>query len=106
MNKELNDNEDKRLMAASVYLNLYMDTLKEVVGDGEICFHEYGDENYVIRFVKKISLCWVAWSFWEEFSDKFSLQKDEGKSIIIKWVEDTYGLKGVRIVFHYSAKYR
>ena len=96
MNKELNDNEDKRLMVASVYFNLYMDTLEEFVDFvGDIYFREFGDEYAKVCIVKEDSICWVAKSFWDEFSEEFSLQKNEVQSIINKWVEDTYYLKGI-----------
>ena len=96
MNKQLNNDEDKKLMAASVYLNLYMDTVEEVVKDnGDIHLHESGDINTIFLIREKSSKCWVDMSFWGKFSKEFSLQDNEVKLIITRWVEDTYQLKGI-----------
>ena len=108
MNKELNDNENKRLMAASVYLNLYMDTLEEVAGeDGDIYLRESGDRYGKVLIDKKSSDCLVNRSFWVKFSEEFSLQYNEVQSIITRWVEDTYKLKGIdtaRPRYEYAVK--
>ena len=96
MNKELNDNEDKRLMAASVYINLYLNSLEEVIKDDRrIYLHEYGDRYGMVLIWKKLSKCWVDRDFWDKFSEEFSLQDNEVESIITRWVENTYKLKGV-----------
>ena len=98
MNKELNDNENKRLMAASVYLNLYMGMLEEFVdkSDGDIYLHEYGNRYAMFWIRKKFSKCWVDRSFWDKFSEEFSLQENEIQSIITRWVKDTYKLVGIQ----------
>ena len=95
MKTQLKDNEDKRLMVASVYLNLYLNSLEEFIDKetGNIYFREYG--NNMVLIWKKSSKCWVDRDFWDKFSEEFSLQDNEVESIITRWVENTYKLKGV-----------
>ena len=94
MKKELNNNEDKRLIAANTYFHLFMDSLEEVVKDnGRIYLRESGDRYGMVLIDKKSSNCLVNWSFWVKFSEEFSLQDNEVQSIITRWVEDTYKLK-------------
>jgi len=96
MIKQLKNDEDKRLMAASVYLNLYLNSLEEVVKDnGDIHLRESGNINTIFLIREKSSKCWVDMSFWSKFSKEFSLQDNEVKSIITRWVEDTFKLKGI-----------
>ena len=101
MKKQLKENnEDKRLMAASVYLNLYMGILEEFVDedDEEIYFHESGNKYAKVCIFKKSSQCWVDSDFWDEFSVLFLLSYVEVKSIIIRWIEYTYKLKGIDVI--------
>ena len=99
MKRQSKDTEDKRLMAARLYLNLYVSTLEEVVkDDGRIYLREYGDEYAKVCIVKKSSKCWVGFLFWEEFSELFSLQYNEVELIMSRWVEDTYQLTGIYAV--------
>ena len=104
MKKKLKDsNEDKMFIAASVYFNLYMNTLEEVVkDDGRIYLCESGDEYSKVRIVKKESECLVEYSFWREFSESFSLQYNDVQSIITEWVEDTYQLEGIHTGTHFG----
>ena len=88
--------EEKKLIAINTYLNLFLGDLEEVVKDnGDIYLRESGDEYAKVWIKKKSSECWVDKSFWDEFSELFSLQYGEVKSIITRWVEDTYQLKGI-----------
>ena len=90
------NNENNKLMVASVYLNLYVSTLEEVVkDDGDIYLHESGEIYAKIWIQKKHSKCYVDHYFWKEFSELFSLQDNQVKSIITRWVEDTYKLTGI-----------
>jgi len=97
MKKQLKEsNEDKKLTAANIYLNLYMNTLEEIINDnGRIYLREYGDEYSKVCIIKKESKCWIDYDFWREFSELFSLQYNDIQSIITKWVEDTYQLEGI-----------
>jgi len=97
MIRQLKNDDDKRLMVASVYLNLYLNSLEEVVNKktGNIYLHESGDEYPIFLIWKKSSKCWVERSFWDKFSEEFSLQDNEVKLIITRWVENTYKLKGI-----------
>ena len=98
MKKKLKEsNEEKKLIAASFYFNLYMDTLEEVVDkdSGDIFFREYGYINCNLWIEKKRSKCWVVNSFWKKFSELFSLELNEIQSLITRWVEDTYQLRGI-----------
>ena len=97
MEKKLKESDEvKKLIAANIYFNLYMDSLEEVVkDDGEIYLREYGDKYVKITIIKKEFKCWVDFDFWDEFSQLFSLQNDDVNSIISKWVEDTYRLIGI-----------
>ena len=92
-----NSNKYKTLIAAKTYLNLYMDTLEEFVhkDTGNIYLHESGDVYAQVSIIKNTLKCYVNHIFWEEFSEIFSLQNDGVQSMIIKWIEDTYGLKGI-----------
>ena len=93
---QLKNDEGKKLMAASVYINLYLNSLDEVVKDnGRIYLRESGDRYGMVLIDKKSSNCLVNRSFWDKFSDEFSLQDNEVQSIITRWVEDTYKLKGI-----------
>ena len=88
--------DDKKLIAANIYFNLYMDTLKKIVSsNGNILISDYGDEFFKFWIQKENLKCWVDWDFWEKFSELFSLEDNEIKSIITIWVEDTYQLKGI-----------
>ena len=100
MKKQLKiSDEDKKLIAATAYYNLCIDMLEEFVGDdGNIFLSEYGDMYFKIWIEIKSSQCWVVRSFWREFNNLFSLSIDESKSIISRWVEDTYQLKGINIM--------
>ena len=104
MKKQLKDsNEDKKLTAANIYLNLYMNTLEEVVKyDGRIYLREYGYEYSKVCIIKKESKCWVDWGFWQKFSELFSLQYNDVQSIITEWVEDTYQLEGIHTGTHFG----
>ena len=98
MKKKLKEsNEDKKLIAVNIYLNLYMNTLEEVVDedDGDIYLRESGDSYVKVLIEKESSKCWVSYLFWFEFSDRFSLQYSEVESLITRWVESTYQLKGI-----------
>ena len=96
MEKQLKNNEDKRLIAANTYFHLYMDSLEEVIkDDGRIYFCEYGYDYVKVCIIKNESKCWVDYYFWKEFSELFSLQDNQVKSIITRWVEDTYKLTGI-----------
>jgi len=88
--------EDKKLQMAYVYLGNYMNTLEEVVKDnGDILLRDSGDGFFKVLIEKKPSKCWVIYSFWKEFSELFSLQRNEIKSLITIWVENTYQLKDI-----------
>ena len=88
--------KDKKLQMAYVYLSNYMNSLEEFVDDtDEIYLYEYGDVFGKFLIDKKRSKCWVSNDLWTEFSDEFSLQDNEVKSIISRCVEDTYKLKGI-----------
>ena len=88
--------EDKKFIAASVYLNLYLNSLEEIVNDnGGIYLSESDDRYAKVCIFKKDSECLVDWSFWYKFSKEFSLQESELKLLITKWIGDTYGLKSI-----------
>ena len=109
MKKQLKESdEDKKLIAANIYFNLYMDTLEEVVKDnGDIYLRESGDRYAKIWIQKKRSKCWVYYGFWEEFSELFSLKYHEVQSIITRWVEDNYRLNGIDTSrFGFTKKYQ
>ena len=97
MKKQLKMNdEDKKLIAINIYLNLFLGNLEEIVKDnGDIYLHESGDRYAKVWIQKKSSECRVDYNFWREFSGLFSLQYGEVKSIITRWVEDAYQLKGI-----------
>jgi len=97
MKKQLNETiEDKKLIAINTYLNLFLGDLEEVVkDDGDVYLCETGDRYAKVLIEKKSSECRVDYYFWEEFSELFSLQYGEVKSIITRWVEDTYQLKSI-----------
>jgi len=101
MKKQLKESdEDKKLIAANIYFNLYMDTLEEVVKDnGDIYLRESGDRYAKVSIKKKSFKCWVEYSFWTEFSELFSLEYREAQSFITRWIEDTYRLKGIDTPF-------
>ena len=88
--------ENKKLQMAYVYLSNYMDSLEKFVDKGGgISFREWDNDYYnntIVWVDKKSSTCWFAWPFLKEFSEKFSLELNECKSVIIKWVENTYKL--------------
>jgi len=90
---------DKKLQMAYVYFSNYMDSLQEVIYEdsGNIYLSEYGHRYADVGIKKKQSECWVSIPFWKKFSDEFSLKEYEFELIITKWVEDTYGLKGINI---------
>ena len=88
--------EDKKLQMAYVYLSNYLNSLEEVIkDDGRIYLCESGDRYGMVLIDKKSSNCLVNWLFWNNFSEEFYLQDNEVQSIITRWVEDTYKLKGV-----------
>ena len=88
--------EDKKLQMAYVYLSNYLNSLEEVIKDnGRIYLRESGDRYGMVLIWKKLSKCWVDRDFWDKFSEEFSLQDNEVQSIITRWVEDTYKLKGI-----------
>ena len=97
MKKQLKMNdEDKKLIAINIYLNLFLGNLEEIVKDnGDIYLRESGDEYAKVLIEKNSSQCWVDYDIWDEFSVLFSLKNGEVKSFITKWVEDTYQLKGI-----------
>jgi len=98
MKKQLKiSDKDKKLIAINTYLNLFLGDLEEVVDEdtGDIYLRESGDRYGKVLIEKKSSECRVEYSFWEEFSDLFSLQYGEVQSIITRWVEETYQLKGI-----------
>ena len=100
MKKILMENiDDKKLNVMTLWFNLYVNTLDEVVIDdgNKTYFREDGDVFGMILINKTMLYCWVNWKLWNKLSDMFSLEYDETKSFITKWVEDTYHLKGIDI---------
>ena len=96
MTKQLKDIEDKRLMGANVYLNLYVSTLEEFVdSDGDIHLAEFNDNLDRIFILKEELICFVEPNFWDYFSDFFKLNDNEIRLLISKWVENTYNLNGI-----------
>jgi len=99
MIKQLNNDVVKKLTAINIYLNLYKDTLEEVVDDdGNIYLRESGD-GFAKISIRKKTFCWVHWEFCNEFSELFSLEENEVELIINRWIEDTYQLENIRTVF-------
>ena len=97
MKKQLKESEeDKKFIAANAYFKLYMSTLEEFVKyNGDIYLHESVDTYPKFLIQKTYSNCWVDYYFWNEFSEIFSLKYGDVESIISRWIEDTYQLKGI-----------
>jgi len=99
--------KDKKLQMAYVYLSNYMMTQEEVEEvvdyygyDTKVIYlreprPSYRNPYTMVSISKEYSECWVGREFWREFSDYFSLNATETQLVITKWVEDTYGLKGI-----------
>jgi len=91
---------DKKLRQAYVYLSNYMGTLNDIVdGNGDIILYEPGNRYTKFWIQKRTFICRVATSFYIKFSDEFSLNDTEIQFLISKWIEDTYQLKGFKILY-------
>ena len=93
MEKNIND---RKLRAMTVWFDTYVNMLDEVVDEnGDIYLREYSDKYYEIYIDKNRLNCWVKRDLWYNFSYVFSLQDNDVESFIMKWVENTYQLKGI-----------
>ena len=90
--------EDKRLRAAYVWFSVHMDNLEEIVKNrNTIQFREYGHEYVKVAILKNDLKCWVTSSIWINLAKEYSLDTDEIKLVVSKWVEHRYRLKDINV---------
>jgi len=92
--KFLNDSiEDKRLRLAYVwfatYMNLY-DTINKPNGD--IYFHNLGDNFWIVWVRYKEKICMVNWGLWRDLIKEYSLNHSEIEQIVSIWLKNKLGL--------------
>jgi len=78
------------------YLNKYYGDLEEYRTDkySKSIFFVKNKKVYM-EYVLMYHKLWVDTTIWSDLENIFSLERRDTKSIIKKWVEDTYNLKGV-----------
>jgi len=89
------------------YLNKLYDDLEEYRTDKhpDSVFFFKGKKVYMEQNFKKKYL-WVDYNtIWSDLGDTFSLEFDDIQSIIKKWVEETYKLRGVTPYIHHCWKH-
>ena len=90
--------DDKKLRGMAIWFSNYVNTLDKVVKDnGDIYFHETGDRFFMVLIDIDRLECLVEKELCEKISVFFSLEYEDFKSFIAKWVEDTYQLKHVEV---------
>jgi len=79
------------------YLNKYYGDLEEYRQDGypDSVFFVKGNKVCMEHYLKKKKLYVDYYTIWSDLGDTFSLEFDDIQSIIKKWVEETYKLRGV-----------
>jgi hypothetical protein len=76
------------------WFEMKLKTYDRLEYDDSINLYYEGQEYADIRIHKKFKLIYYKWELYEEFSEIIPLHYSEFEEFMIKWVEDTFGLKG------------
>jgi hypothetical protein len=65
----------------------------EIGGDSIYFFNSEGDKYAQIRYTKSDGWCYTYWKLVDEISRFFSLEQNDSKEVIGRWVENTIQMR-------------
>ena len=93
--------EDKKLRMAYVWFSNYVGTLDKFVDEyDDIYLYDTLEQNYAkILIVKSEQKCVVETMFWDFFSKKFNLEKNEVILLISHWYCNVFNVENVHVTY-------